>query len=114
MRHISFKDAEQYKYTYIACVANPRYELGPADRRVHGRLMDAIESIGKPEDNGLYVLGESGITGFILEEAEFGLLKKLISNFPWPPIDSRKAVALEDWLDSIKEESPKPKPVDAS
>lgn len=111
MRHLNFAKPDHYKYVYIASIANRAYELGPTERRTHARLMDTLESIGKRDDNGWYNLNTDGVIGINLEEAEFSLLKKLVNIFPWPPADSRMVVEIEDWLESIKEGLPKPKPV---
>jgi len=112
MRVLEFKpeDKEHYLYLYIGCIAATK-NLSRPERRVHEKILNKLEAIGisPTNPNKPYTMVAEGGT-VILEDAEFNLAKELsIECMQWPPGDSRKVNALEDWLDKAPSETLIPK-----
>lgn len=101
MRTLDFADKkEHYEMIYEGLTVS---QTAGAESRALARIFTKLESVGVPkEDNGfLYQLGAGPNPPVTLEENEYALISRLLSEVKWGGIGAKKYGALMDWYESI-------------
>lgn len=116
MRILEFKfpdDTEKYGILYEGFAFTEKTFRG-TEIRLAAKIFTKLEELGKfKADVGgrtVFELDKSGTVTF--EEVEFSSLKTALDEVSWNSTGARRAAPILEWLDTITEDSTKPKLVE--
>lgn len=98
MRYLNL-DAQHFDILYNNLL-NGGNGLDIKQVRLHGKILDKLESFGNAQDDGSYKYNETKGAVLALEDAEYKLGKEINDNTKYNPRFSREAIKYLDWYDN--------------